>query len=69
MTWHGEFMRAYLIVTGAVFGMIVLAHIWRAVAEGLHAARSPWFILSTVLAATLAAWAVRLLIGSARRNG
>jgi len=60
-------MRAYLIVTGVVFGLLMLAHVWRVVEEGLSAARSPWFILTTVLAASLSVWAWRLLRISSRR--
>lgn len=54
-------MRAYLITTGAVFGLITLAHIWRALEEGPHLATQPWYILLTALAAALCLWAVRLL--------
>src|SRR6476469_6234411 len=54
-------MRAFLITSRAVFGLIVLAHIARAVAEGAHVATDPFFILITLLAAGLSAWAWRLL--------
>jgi hypothetical protein len=54
-------MRAYVITTGMVFGLVVLAHVWRAVEEGAHVAGEPVFLVSTVLAAALCAWAWRLL--------
>jgi hypothetical protein len=54
-------MKAYVITTGAVFGLVTLAHIWRIVAEEPHLARDPWFILITVVAAALCLWAWRLL--------
>jgi hypothetical protein len=43
-------MKAYLITTGTVFGLIVLAHLWRVFEEGAHLARDPVFILLTVAA-------------------
>jgi hypothetical protein len=54
-------MKAYVITTGAVFGLITLAHIWRAIEEGPHLATDPWWILLTIAAAGLCVWAVRLL--------
>jgi hypothetical protein len=59
-------MKAYLITTGTVFGLIVLAHIWRVFEEGARLARDPWFLLLTLLAAALSFWAWRLLGSSAR---
>jgi len=59
-------MKAYLITTGTVFGLIVLAHIWRAFAEGAHVATDPVFVLLTLLAAGLSLWAWRLLGRSSR---
>lgn len=58
-------MRRYLLVTGTIFGLIVVAHIWRAIAESHQLARDPWFIALTVVAAALSIWAFRL----ARRRG
>jgi hypothetical protein len=54
-------MRAYLATTGAVFGLITLAHLARMVAEGPHLAREPFYILLTLLSAGLCLWAIRLL--------
>ena len=59
-------MKAYLITTGIIFGLITVAHIWRAVAEGSHLSTDPVFILLTVLSATLCLWAFRLLKLSSR---
>ena len=53
-------MKAYVIITGAVFGLITLTHIWRVIAEGLRAAMNPWFILSTVISIFFTGWAWRL---------
>ena len=54
-------MKAYVITTGAVFGLLTAAHIWRAIDEGPHLASDPWFLLITVAAAALSLWAGRLL--------
>jgi hypothetical protein len=36
-------MRPYVITTGTVFGLLVVAHVWRVVEEGPGLAREPWF--------------------------
>ena len=54
-------MKAYIVTTGAVFGLLTLAHIWRAVAEGPHLATDPWFVLITITTAALSVWAWRVL--------
>jgi hypothetical protein len=54
-------MKAYVITTGVVFGLITVAHILRAIQEGPHLATAPWFILLTIAAAALCLWAFRLL--------
>ena len=59
-------MRAYVMTTGVLFGLITLAHVWRAIEEGGDLASDPWFILLTVAAAALSLWAWRLLRLSTR---
>jgi hypothetical protein len=59
-------MKAYLITTGTVFALIVLAHLWRAFAEGAHMATDPWFVLLTLAVAGLSVWAWCLLARSSR---
>jgi len=54
-------MKAYVMTTGSVFGLLVLAHAWRVVEEGTHLAMDPSFILITAAAAALCVWAWRLL--------
>jgi hypothetical protein len=54
-------MKAYLITTGSIFGLIVLAHILRIVEEGPHLARDPWYLLLTAAAGAVSLWAWRLL--------
>jgi hypothetical protein len=53
-------MKPYLITTGTVFGLIVIAHIWRVFLEP-RLATDPWYILLTIAAAALSGWAWRLL--------
>ena len=59
-------MKAYLLTTGTVFGLLTLVHVWRAIAESTLLSSDPWFILITVLSAALCVWAFRLLRLSAR---
>lgn len=54
-------MKAYLMTTGVIFGLIVAAHIWRIVAENPALAKDPAYIVLTLLAAGLCLWAFRLL--------
>ena len=54
-------MKAYVMTTGAVFGLIALAHLLRIFAEGPRLATDPFFVLLTVIAGTLSFWAWRLL--------
>ena len=59
-------MKAYLITTGTVFGLITIAHIWRMFADGSRLATDPVFLLLTFIAAGLSFWAWRLLWRSPR---
>jgi hypothetical protein len=61
-------MKACLITTGVLFGLLTLVHIWRLFAESPHLfaesphLADPWFILIiTLVAAGLGLWAWRLL--------
>ena len=55
-------MRAYLMTTGAVFGLIVVAHVWRIVEEGAHLAADPAYLALTAASGALCLWAGRLLM-------
>ena len=57
-------MKAYVVTSGAIFGLIMLAHLLRIVAEGSHVARDPWFVLLTVAAGSLSFWAWRVFRAS-----
>ena len=54
-------MRTYVAITGVIFGLITVAHIWRFVAEGSRLVTQPFFVLLTVASTALALWALRLL--------
>jgi hypothetical protein len=57
------------MVTGAVFGLLTLAHVWRIIEEGSHVASDPSWVLITLVAAALCLWALRLLWSSRGRGG
>lgn len=61
-------MRAYVMTSGVVFGLVVLLHVARVVAEGTSVATHPGFILSTVVVAGLFLWAMRLLTHAASNS-
>ena len=60
-------MKAYLISTGGLFGLITLVHLWRIVEEWPRLATDPWYLLLTAASAALCLWAWRLLRFSMRR--
>lgn len=66
-TIAGRSMKAYLLVTGTVFGLIVLAHLARLFSEGTHMLTEPWWVALTLAAAGLSIWAFRLLGRGAAR--
>lgn len=53
-------MKAYVLATGTVFGLITVAHILRMLQERALA-REPWYIALTLVTAGLCLWAGRLL--------
>jgi hypothetical protein len=58
-------MKAYLIITGVIFGLMALLHLWRAIAEWSRFATNPAEAVSMavlgLVAAGLSGWAWRLL--------
>jgi hypothetical protein len=66
-TKHSDLMKAYVLVTGIVFALIVIAHILRIVAEGAHLVTEPAFASTSLLSAALFRWAAllyRKILGS-----
>jgi hypothetical protein len=62
-------MKAYVVTTGAVFGLLTLAHLWRVAVEGRHLLTNPWWVGITLGAAALCVWAWRLLRLPPRNGG
>jgi len=57
-------MRAYIITTGSLFGLLALAHVWQIVDQWPRLLHDPSSFLDAsigVVAAGLCLWAVRLL--------
>jgi hypothetical protein len=58
-------MKAYLITTGSIFGLMAVVHVWRAIEEWPKASITPGFLLGMttliVLPGVLAWWAWRVL--------
>lgn len=53
-------MKAYVVTTGVLFGLLVVVHVWRALEEGPHLASDPAYIVITALAAAMCFWAWRV---------
>jgi hypothetical protein len=58
-------MKAYVMITGGLFGLITLAHLWR-MTEERQMATEPWHILITIAAGVLCLWAWSLVRRSSR---
>ena len=58
-------MKAYLVITGTLFGLIAVMHLLRAIAERSLLTTDPWYFLGMaalgVVAAALSAWSWCLL--------
>jgi hypothetical protein len=54
-------VRAYVVITGVIFGLIVAVHIWRAVIENFAPLTQPPFVVLTLLALGLCGWSAYLL--------
>ena len=53
-------MKVYVVTTGAIFGLLTVAHLWRMVEEGSHVATDPFFVLVTLASGALCLWAWRV---------
>ena len=58
-------MKAYLVTTGTLFGLLAAVHVWRAIEEWPHSTVSPAFVLEmgalVALPGALSWWAWRVL--------
>jgi hypothetical protein len=62
-------MRAYLAITGVLFALLAVLHIWRVIAEWNGFDGGFWFVsLTAILAAGLSYWAYRLFRGLVRQG-
>jgi hypothetical protein len=65
-------LRAYLVTTGTLFGLIAVAHLARTIAESQRLASDPWFYLEGpglgLVAAALSLWAWPLLLRRAPKS-
>jgi hypothetical protein len=61
-------MKAYVLTTGTLFGVLTVAHIVRMIKEDPRLATDPWYILITVIAAALCFWAGLLVWRSFRKK-
>ncbi|HVQ24602.1 MAG TPA: hypothetical protein VMV01_05480 [Planctomycetota bacterium] len=49
-------MKAYLLITGTIFVLVTLAHVWRLFEEP-NMANEPWYLVLTAVTAALGLWA------------
>lgn len=54
-------MRAYVITSGTIFGLLALAHVLRIAGEDARLASDPFYVGITAAAAALCAWSVAVL--------
>jgi hypothetical protein len=54
-------MKAYVITSGGIFGVLTIAHLLRIALENRHLATDPVYIFITLASATLCIWATCLL--------
>lgn len=59
-------MKAYIITSGGIFGLLTIAHLLRIVMENRHLATEPVFFVITLASATLCLWAFYVLRRSNR---
>ncbi|MEO7599855.1 MAG: hypothetical protein ABIV50_13040 [Opitutus sp.] len=50
-------MKAYVVITGIVFLLIVMAHGARLISEGFLLIKEPAFLLTSILSIVLSVWA------------
>jgi hypothetical protein len=59
-------MRAYVVTTGILFGLLTLAHLLRMLYESRALATDPGYLLITAASAVLCVWACVLMIRRAQ---
>ena len=51
-------MRAYVVTTAVMFGLLVCAHIARLAVQGPRAFQSPVFVVASILSIGMLAWSI-----------
>lgn len=59
-------MRAYVVTTGILFGVLTLTHLLRMLYESQALATDPGYLLITAASAALCVWACVLMLRRAR---
>ena len=59
-------MRAYVVTTGILFGLLTLAHLLRMLYESPALATDPGYLLITAASAALCVWACVLVLRRAQ---
>jgi hypothetical protein len=59
-------MKAYIITTGVIFGLLTVAHVVRIVTEDRQLVADPMFVLFTAISAALSVWSWLVLRRSRR---
>jgi hypothetical protein len=54
-------MKAYVMTTGAIFGLLLLVHIARLIQEGTGLLSEASYVITTLAAAAMSVWAVLLV--------
>jgi len=62
-------MKNYLLVSGIVFLLVVVAHVARVAAEGARLLKEPTFVFTSILSVALVGWAWRLYRQLGRTGG
>jgi len=58
-------MKTYVVVSGALFGLLTAVHIWRFIVER-SVGTDPFFLTVTTISTVLAIWAARLVTRTPR---
>jgi hypothetical protein len=58
-------MKAYVLTTGSVFGLLTVTHLWRMAVER-QLLRDPYYLSITLTAAALCVWAGLVVRRAAR---
>lgn len=54
-------MKAYVITTGVLFGLLTAAHVARMATEDVRFVTDPWYLAITAATAALCVWAFVVL--------